>query len=425
MFCKIIAGLTLTACLGGWTVIAVAQDPGVVPHGIKERDPVQALMSERTFKRLASIHESLGARKYQEVVDKLKVLEKARLSNYEDALIVQTYGFVYAQQGDYPRGIQYFEQAIALDALPDAAQQGMLFSLASLLTGEQQFQKSIDTLIEWFAYELDPNALSYILMATNYVEMERYREALPYVRTAIATNTSKPNQSWYQLEAAIHFELSDYAAAAATMRAMLTHWPDKLQFWETLAGAYQEQKKDWDALATLTLAYQKGLITDEKKLLNLARLNIFLEDPYTAGRLLEKEMQAGHVARTQKNLELLLTAWKGSREFEAAIAVIDQIAPMTRDGEYYLEKAQLYSERNMWEETISAALRAIDRGGLKRPGTAHVVLGQAYTEIQQYRKALDAFALAQRYDNNSRKIARGWIDYVRDRMNAASTQSGP
>ena len=425
MFRKIIAGLTLTACLGGWTVIAVAQDPGVVPHGIKERDPVQALMSERTFKRLASIHESLGARKYQEVVDKLKVLEKARLSNYEDALIVQTYGFVYAQQGDYPRGIQYFEQAIALDALPNAAQQGMLFSLASLLTGEQQFQKSIDTLIEWFAYELDPNALSYILMATNYVEMERYREALPYVRTAIATNTSKPNQSWYQLEAAIHFELSDYAAAAATMRAMLTHWPDKLQFWETLAGAYQEQKKDWDALATLTLAYQKGLITDEKKLLNIARLNIFLEDPYTAGRLLEKEMQAGHVARTQKNLELLLTAWKGSREFEAAIAVIDQIAPMTRDGEYYLEKAQLYSERNMWEETISAALRAIDRGGLKRPGTAHVVLGQAYTEIQQYRKALDAFALAQRYDNNSRKIARGWIDYVRDRMNAASTQSGP
>ena len=425
MFRKIIAGLTLTACLGGWTVIAVAQDPGVVPHGIKERDPVQALMSERTFKRLASIHESLGARKYQEVVDKLKVLEKARLSNYEDALIVQTYGFVYAQQGDYPRGIQYFEQAIALDALPNAAQQGMLFSLASLLTGEQQFQKSIDTLIEWFAYELDPNALSYILMATNYVEMERYREALPYVRTAIATNTSKPNQSWYQLEAAIHFELSDYAAAAATMRAMLTHWPDKLQFWETLAGAYQEQKKDWDALATLTLAYQKGLITDEKKLLNIARLNIFLEDPYTAGRLLEKEMQAGHVARTQKNLELLLTAWKGSREFEAAIAVIDQIAPMTRDGEYDLEKAQLYSERNMWEETISAALRAIDRGGLKRPGTAHVVLGQAYTEIQQYRKALDAFALAQRYDNNSRKIARGWIDYVRDRMNAASTQSGP
>ncbi len=425
MFCKIIAGLTLTACLGGWTMIAVAQDPGVVPHGIKERDPVQALMSERTFKRLASIHESLGARKYQEVVDKLKVLEKARLSNYEDALIVQTYGFVYAQQGDYPRGIQYFEQAIALDALPNAAQQGMLFSLASLLTGEQQFQKSIDTLIEWFAYELDPNALSYILMATNYVEMERYREALPYVRTAIATNTGKPNQSWYQLEAAIHFELRDYAAAAATMRAMLTHWPDNLQFWETLAGAYQEQKKDWDALATLTLAYQKGLITDEKKLLNLARLNIFLEDPYTAGRLLEKEMQAGHVARTQKNLELLLTAWKGSREFEAAIAVIDQIAPMTRDGEYDLEKAQLYSERNMWEETISAALRAIDRGGLKRPGTAHVVLGQAYTEIQQYRKALDAFALAQRYDNNSRKIARGWIDYVRDRMNAASTQSGP
>ncbi len=414
--------LAVTALLGSWTGILAAQEPGVVRHGYKEYDDRQTLMSERTFKRLTSIHEALTEKKYAETLNKLRTLEKAHLTPYEEALVIQTYGFVYAQQGNYNRGIEYFERAVAMDALPTAAQQGMLYSLAGLYTSQEQYQKSIDTLTNWYAYEKEPNPNSYILMATNYAQMERYQEALPYVRTAIAKDTGKPKESWYQLELAIYFELQQYANAASILRTMLTHWPDKLRYWETLAGSYQESKEDQKALAALMLAYRKGLITDDKKILHVVRMNIFLEDPYQAGKILQEEMNARRVPATQKNLALLLSAWKGSREFEKAIAVIDRLSPMTNDGEYYLEKAQLFAERNKWQETVDAAQQAIDRGKLKKPGTAYVLLGQALTEMQKYRAALKAFRQAKKFDNISRRIAQGWEDYVRDRMNAASTR---
>ncbi len=414
--------LAVTALLGSWTGILAAQEPGVVRHGYKEYKDRQTLMSERTFNRLTSIHEALTEKKYAETLNKLRTLEKAHLTPYEEALVIQTYGFVYAQQGNYNRGIEYFERAVAMDALPTAAQQGMLYSLAGLYTSQEQYQKSIDTLTNWYAYEKEPNPNSYILMATNYAQNERYQEALPYVRTAIAKDTGKPKESWYQLELAIYFELQQYANAASILRTMLTHWPDKLRYWETLAGSYQESKEDQKALAALMLAYRKGLITDDKKILHVVRMNIFLEDPYQAGKILQEEMNARRVPATQKNLALLLSAWKGSREFEKAIAVIDRLSPMTNDGEYYLEKAQLFAERNKWQETVDAAQQAIDRGKLKKPGTAYVLLGQALTEMQKYRAALKAFRQAKKFDNISRRIARGWEDYVRDRMNAASTR---
>lgn len=415
--------LAVAAVLGSWAGSLMAQEPGVVPHGFKEYEDRQTLMSERTFKRLSSIHESLNERKYAETIGKLRTLEKAHLTPYEEALVIQTYGFVYAQQGDYKRGIGYFERSVALDALPTAAQQGMLYSLASLYTSQEQYQKSINTLVNWYAYEKEPNANSYILMATNYAQMERYREALPYVRTAIAKDTGKPKESWYQLELAIHFELKDFANAAKILHTMLTHWPDNLQYWETLSGSYQELKQDRNALAALMLAYRKGLITEDKKILNVVRMNLFLEDPFQAGKILQDEMNARRVPLTKKNLALLLSAWKTAREFEEAIAIIDRLAPMTNDGEYYLEKAQLYAERNKWQETVDAAQQAIDKGKLKRPGTAYVLLGQAYTEMQKYRAALNAFRQAKKYDKDSRKIAQGWEDYVRDRMNAANTRT--
>ena len=414
--------LAVIAFLGSWAGTVAAQEPGVVRHGYKEYEARQTLMSERTFKRLSSIHDSLGEKNYTDVMSKLGALGKSHLTPYEEALVIQTYGFVYAQQGDYKRGIEYFERSVALDALPTAAQQGMLYSLASLYTSQEQYQKSIDTLVNWYAYEKEPSANSYILMATNYAQMERYREALPYVRTAIAKDTAKPKESWYQLELAIYFELQQYANATNTLRTMLTHWPDKLQYWENLSGSYQELKEDQKALAALMLAYRKGLFTDDKKILNVVRMNMFMEDPYQAGKILQDEMNARRVPITKKNLALLLSAWKSSREFEKAIAVIDRLAPNADDGEYYLEKAQLFAERNKWQETIDAAQQAIDKGKLKRPGTAYVLLGQALAELQKYRAALNAFRQAKKFDKNSRKIAQGWEDYVRDRMNADNTR---
>lgn len=393
--------------------VAGAQAPAIAQDDGEKKQ--QQTIGERAYKRLEQAHAALGEKNYADVEQKLGQMEQMPLNDYERALVYQTYGFLYAEQGKYDRAIEYFERTLALQALPQPAQQGMLYSLAGLYSAESKFQKTIDTMNRWLPNEADPSGDAFIMMAAAHAELNRYREALPWVEKALA-KSDKPKENWYQLLVAIQFELKDYKGASESLRRMIAVWPDKGSYWDMLTGAYQQLGDDVQAMATTRLAYRRGLIEGESKVLNLARMMLFVEDPYQAAQLLEKEMAGGRIQRTQKNLELLLSAWTGAKDFEKAIAVIDQLAPMTGDGEYYLQKAQLYAERTEWAEVVPAAEQAIARGGLKKPGVPWLLKGMAESELGRFTDALDSLTEARKFDDSTRRQADGWIQFINDRM---------
>ncbi len=117
-------------------------------------------------------------------------------------------------KGSTLRRSSNFEACLALDALPSAAQQGMLYSLASLYMAQEQFQKTIDTLKRWLVNEKDPKPDAFIMMASSYASMNDYRNALPWAKRAVDASP-EPKENWYQLLVAIHFELQQYGDAAA------------------------------------------------------------------------------------------------------------------------------------------------------------------------------------------------------------------
>lgn len=396
---------------------AFAQD--MLEAGGAEREERAVTMSENVYRRLNAIHEFLGAGDLPAALSRLGDLEQMRLSVYEEALVHQAYGFVYAQQGDYIRSIEAFERCLALDALPTIANQGMLYSLAGLYSSEGRFQETIDTMRTWFMYAEEPvPADAYMLIGSSYAQLEQVGEALPYVQEAIARATS-PNESWHLLALSIQFERTDYASAAELLRRMVVLWPDTPRYWEMLASAYLELADDSNALATLMLAYKRGMVDDEPKLLNLARLNLFLELPYESAQILETEIASGRIAGSRTNLELLLSAWTAAREYAKAVAVIDRLAPLTDDGEYYRQKAQLLSEQADWAGVIDAATQALAKGGLAETGSTLILQGMALAELGQFNDALAAFAEARRHEESARRNADAWIEYVRDRRQVA------
>ena len=86
------------------------------------------------------------------------------------------------------------------------------------------------------------------------------------------------------------------------------------------------------------------------------------------------------------------------------------------DGEYHLREALLLNEDGDWEGVAAAAGRALEKGGLDRPGEAWMLRGVALAELARYRQALAAFQSAAREgDAAARRNAAAWIAYVRDR----------
>ena len=98
---------------------------------------------------------------------------------------------------------------------------------------------------------------------------------------------------------------------------------------------------------------------------------------------------------------------------------IDRLAPMKQDGELYLQKAQLLAEKSDWSGAVEAARQAIEKGGLKKPGGAYLLIGIASNELRDWQQAMDALKEARQYDQNTRRQATDWMKFVEDRMAVA------
>jgi len=424
-----LAGITrrAMAAVAGTALLALTAGPALAQGKVcldttrVERDDPGSTMGELAYKRLSKIHELMGEDRYDEALNEIGKMENMRLNDYEKALMWQTYGFIYSARGDFGRAIDYFERSLAEDALSTQAQQGMLYSLAGLYQSEGRYEDAIETMRTWFRYAEEPDAAAYILVAGSFAELERYREALPCVQLAIE-KADKPKESWYQLELAIHMEEEAFRAAVDVLRTMVRLWPDKRRYWETLSGVYLELKEDQLALATMMAAYNRGLITEGAKILNLVRLNLYLDSPYVAGRILARGIETGAVERDADNLNLLRSAWTSAKEYDRAVAVIDQLGQLTGDPKYYMDKASILNEQARWEEVIAAARQALD-ADTETPARAWLLMGMAYTELDRLGEALQAFdRVRETGDAKERQNAAAWIAFVRDRQAVESAR---
>jgi len=418
----VLATLVAAVMLAGAVPPAAAQQQ---PRAELERRDPAIMMGERAFRRFDALTALYTESKYQEALTAVQsYLAGSDLNDYERAMGEQIYGYVLIGLDRVNDAVARFERAIELDSLPNSAHFSMMRALAQLYASREEWQKSINMMNQYLRYQAEPTPEDRIMMGQNYAQLQRYRDALPWVRGAIQGAGAKALESWYQLELAIHFELKDYRAALEVLKVLVARWPDKLRYWEMMAGAHQEMNQDVDALAALMAAYNGGLVTDQAKILNLARMSIYVELPFQAGQILDRAIEQGKVEPTAPNLRLLLQAWTGAREYDRAGRVIDRLAPMTGEGDLFIQKSRLMLEQNQWQPTIDAARQALELGNVSNPGGAWLMIGIAAMELGNLRESRQAFQQAQEYDANTRRQAREWQRFVEDRIQVAELRSG-
>lgn len=379
-------------------------------------------MSESVYRRLGNIQENLAADKFDEVIDALRRLQNSSLNDYEEALVFQTFGFAYIQKDELRQAIEYFEKSLALESLPGEAQQGMLYSLASLYAAEGEYRRSIDTMRTWFRYEANPVPDAYLIIATSFVELQQFADALPYVQKAIEI-ADEPREQWYMLELAIYFEQEQFRNAAELLKKMLGYWPGNGKYWDMLASCYLELGQDKSALDAMMVAYGNGLVEDKTRLMTVVQLNLSQNIPFAAGSILESEMAAGRLDENSKNLEILLQAWISAKEYERAARIIDRLGEFVDDGEIFMRKAGIHNELGNWTEVIRAVEQALARG-LEEPAEAHTLAGMAHAELRQYDEAIAAFRRVQTTgDEKQRRNAGEWIAYVREQSTLKLTSA--
>ncbi len=360
---------------------------------------------------LIGIHEQIDEGQNGKALKRLnKLISSNNLKAYDSAVIYQTMGFAKSNIGEFSDAAKYFIKALSLDALPAEVTHGLNYSTAQLLIHIDKPKEGLKYLSKWFANEPKTTGDAHILAATAYYYLKDYKQLIIHAEKAI-TLSSKPPLNWYELLLAGYYEIKEYKKSVTLLKTIINKYPKKTNYWLQLAEIYQRMGQDKKALAIYELAYAKGLLKKDD-INRLISSYLYLEMPYKAAIILEKEMAIGDISPDIKMLTLLADSWLLAQENQKAESVFKEIINKFNDDYSRLRLGQLYIEAEEWQkviEVLDVELQSEDKVLLSK---VNLLLGIAQYHSKSLDKAARAFTHALS-DKSTAEQASWWLDHLK------------
>ncbi len=235
-----------------------------------------------------------------------------KLTEYEQANVLNYIGFVYYNIDDIPNAIRTYERMLSLPTLEPQMAKQTTYTMAQLLTMEENYAKALTTLNKWFALETNPAPEPlYPPGSVATTTSISFKEMIPAIDNAmrVANERGKPvKEDWWNLLNFAYFQQEDYRKVRDIQKTLLQNWP-KARYWKSLAGAYTELGEDEKLIYAYDAAHTQGMLVKDTEFVTMAQLYLQAEVPYKAATLLQEKMDAGIVPKSEKNYRLLSQAW--------------------------------------------------------------------------------------------------------------------
>lgn len=385
-------------------------------------------LSPRIGQEIQGLYELMQNDQYNEALAGFNALISSRgdaMSAYERATVLELRANVKVNVEDFRGALNDMQAALNANGLPPARNNQLRYFIAQLNFQLEQYQTAITGLNQWIqlartcGVAVDPNA--YYLLAAAYTQINppNYRAAVNPAEQALAGMGEEPRKGYFDILNLIYSELNDNAKRAPLLERMVNLWPENKSYWTQLSGAYSTMQRDRDAFSVLEVAYRAGLLSTESELKTLIQYYSFFDNPYRGAVMLEREMNAGNIARNQQNLILLSQMWSQSREHKRSIPILREAAQNASNGELYYRLGMVLLADEQYAASQTALENALNRGGMDRDdtGDAWLLLGTARfsqagpNSTGVWSNARQAFVRAQAY-NNARQRATEWIAYI-------------
>jgi tetratricopeptide (TPR) repeat protein len=363
-------------------------------------------------KRIIKAQEALATEQWAEALEILQEMkDRKKLKGIETATMWQFYGFIYSSRNppDYKKALVAFENALKPGALPQATQTATYMNVAQLYVMQERYSDALRTFDKYFANTEDPSPDAYYMYAIALTQKGSTRKAIPWAIKAINASAN-PKEPWLQLLSSLYFETKQYRKAVSVLEILVARFPKKNYFIQ-LAALNNELGKEQRALAVLELAFHQDMLDQDSEYRNLAQLFLAQEIPYQAALVLQKGMRSGTVKKDRKAYDMISQAWLLAREREKAIDPLTRSAARSKKGEAYLRLAQLHLDVANWSAAEAALQNGLKKGGLKKPALAHILLGIAQFNQENWEDARDSFFEAREYEK-SKETATQWLKQV-------------
>jgi tetratricopeptide (TPR) repeat protein len=347
-------------------------------------------------------------------------LGRPSINPYERSVALQMRGRGYYEQDQTGRAIQDWEAAIATGAMLPSEMVGLRINIGQLYITQEQYDQGIRAfelaIAEGGEAALNPRLMR--MLAQAYAQADRFRAGLVWAERFWSEFPAADRQRGdYSLMLFYYQQLDMVPQQLTLMTQMVARWPTEKNNWRSYASLLAQVGREADAFEVNKVMYINGMLTESREIVALAQYYSFYEYPYRGATILERELNAGRVERTQNNLQLLSNMWRQAREWERALPVLRQVAQLSGSGDSYLKLGEALSLRRRLAEAEEALQEALNRGGLNRPGQAWTLLGNVRYDLGRRQSAIAAFREGARYPY-SRRTANGWTTFIESQIRA-------
>lgn len=402
-----VAVLALSLAFSGLPLSAAAKEPKDQAEGKRPNPRVD----QNTGKRLNEALEQLKAEHPAEARAILGKLDLERLSPYERSRVEQLFAAIARTEEKYGAAREHLGKALESGGLNEQEASSVRFQIAQLYLAEEHWREGVEALKKWFATEQNPNSSAYYTLAVAYYQLGDLEAALAPAQKAIDLAAGKPQESWLQLVAALRIKREEYSLAIPLLKQLVEGSPGKKNYWIQLSSVSMSLGNYHAAALPMQLAYNAELLTQGQELRRLAELLVQSKIPYRAAQVLTRAIEQKQLTADTNVYQLLGNCWIAAREYEKAVPPLSRAAELSDTGDAYVRLAEVYVQRENWGGAADALRRGLEKGKIKSPGNAQLLLGIVLYNQKKPQEARSWFQRA-RDDSKSRAQADGWLKQI-------------
>ena len=387
-----------------------------------EDEEVNRQISSQVGEPLLEANEILGSDNpdYQAALQLLNRVSGMELTPYERAIILRMRGTVFYSLDNVDRALQDFLGSLNTGALVQDEENTLRVNVGQLYMVQENVPEGIRQIELALQNGATLNNNIAKILAQAHAQQENWSRGLRYAEYYY-NNTPKAQMSYgdFSLVQIYYQSLERSAEELQVVREALTYHPGNRSAWQNLISLFARTGREEDAFEANKMMYLNGMLRceDGERLLNLAQYYSFYDNPFRGATILERNINAGCIEETVRNLESLANMWRQASEFGRAIPVLERISEITGDGENALKLAEALYQENRYEEAARWFETALNRGGIDEAGDAWVLLGTVRFELGNRQGALQAFERGAQYPS-SRRAAQDWARFVQGQIRA-------
>ncbi len=399
---RYLALIALTASLSSPTLAADDKK--------KKKKRKTQVMSPKVGKK---VQKAFDAYAEERLDDAIEMLEKIKPSKeFDKAFVNRLLGNMYAgKEGQMKKAIKLLTAAAAPDILNPNEQAATLKLLANLNLGSSNFKAALKGYQDWMAFTGKEDSDIYTRIAQCYYQLKQLDKIIAPADKAIKL-MKKLTSAPYQMKITSYYERKKYPQAAQVTEELVKLFPEDKKWWIQLAQFYMLSEDYKKALYTFDLAYKQGHLGKDNQYTALTQLLSANGVPHKAAVLQEKFIKEGLVEKNEKSIATLANFHHQARNFKKAAKQYTVLAGMTKDPEYNKKSGDLLLLSEDYKGSIVAYKKAIT-GGSKDKDAITMSLVESYFYSADYKnayKSAKAAAKVKKY----RKIAPGWLSYIKD-----------